>query len=113
MSIQTANEAMKDFSDESRGVALGIILNRYDEMLGGTVSGDELEDMAMRIASVLGVQPWVECLGILAEVINTRHRLSKDDMPTPLLKRTRVVRIRNSLPILIQELPIPTPQPPH
>ena len=33
-------------------------------------------------------------------------------MPTPLLKRARVVRIRNSMPILIQELPNPTPQPP-
>ena len=33
-------------------------------------------------------------------------------MPTPLLKRQCVVRIRNSLPILIQELPIPITQPP-
>ena len=39
-------------------------------------------------------------------------QLSKEDMPTPLLKRQRVVRIRNSLPILIQELPIPISQPP-
>ena len=37
---------------------------------------------------------------------------SKEYMPTPLLKRARVVRIRNSMPILIQELPILTPQPP-
>ena len=39
-------------------------------------------------------------------------QLSKEDMPTPLLKHQRVVRIRNSLPILIQELPIPISQPP-